>query len=153
MRNIVNYIDFLKESNFLSNIFNKKEKLEMTADTWTHGTWSMEIIEAIKKTGKFIGKKENLDDFNKEFKGSFRVQTNLHAPNFYKGGFFHGYENAAYLITTTIGDDAFQPNWNAKNYNTLEESQNVGVLKPEFRDLKNFKFWKNDDNGGYTRLS
>lgn len=120
---------------------------KQTPNTWTHATWSEELINHLKNGGKFIGKKEDLNQFNVPQKGSFAVFVNQYSPNFKKGSIFHGFESNDFLITTELPDEAFQPNWNAKNYNNFQESQNVGVLKPEYRDSKYFKLWKkNKDN-------
>ena len=47
-----------------------------------------------------------------------------------------------WLVTTDLPDDAFQPNINGGNTDTLEKSHDIGVLKPQHRDIKNFKFYK-----------
>lgn len=132
----------------LSNLLPKKT-LKITPKTWTHATSSEDLITKLKKGEKFIGKKEDLSKFNIPDKGPFATYTNQHAPNFKKGGLFKGYEITPYLITTELGDEAFQPNWNAKNYDSLEDSSNVGVLKPDYRDAKNFKLWKRNKKGDY----
>ena len=133
----------------LSNLLPKKA-FKLTPNTWTHLTSSEELMKDLKKGKKFIGKKEDLSKFNIQDKGSFRTSTNQEAPNFKKGGIFSGYEASPYLITTELGDEAFQPNWNARNYDNLGDSNNVGVLKPTYRDAKHFKLWKRDKKGQYV---
>jgi len=137
----------------LLNLFSKKPlKKEdiVKSNTWTHATHSEELMKHLKNGGKYIGSKEDLSKFNITIKGPFRTSTNQHAPNFKKGSIFSGYEISPYLITTDLPDSAFQPNWNSTNYNSFEDSQNVGVLKPEYRDAKHFKLWMRTRDGKYT---
>jgi hypothetical protein len=120
---------------------------KQTPNTWTHTTYSEDLINQLKSGGNFIGNKEDLTKFNIPNKGPFATFVNQHSPNFKKGSIFQGFEQHPYLITTELPDEAFQPNWNSRNYDNFEDSQNVGVLKPQYRDSKNFKLWKkNKDN-------
>lgn len=129
------------------------EKLQITPNTWTHATAFKDLMDHLNNGGDFIGVKEKLNDFNVVNKGSFRSSVNRHAPYFKKGEIFSGYEVSHYLITTLLGDEAFQPNWNGTNYDNLKDSTNVGVLKPEFRDASNFKLWVRTEDGDYVKYS
>ncbi len=137
----------IKLGSLLPDRFKKKEKVldkkeVVKSDTWTHSTWSADLINHLLSGKPYIGKKEKLDDFNVPLTGFLKGKTNINSPNFKKGEIFSGFESNKYLITTDLDDKAFQPNWNGSNYDALDKSQNVGVLKPEYRDAKNFKFWK-----------
>ena len=132
------------------NAFKKKEpvKKEIYKDSpnvWTHTTYSEELINNLLNNGDFIGAKENLKQFNIPKKGSFATYVNQFAPNFKKGSIFPGYERKDYLITTELPDSAFQPNWNSKNYDNLKDSQDIGVLRPQYRKASNFKLWKKNN--------
>ena len=126
--------------------FKKKEIFKQAPNIWTHATDSEELIKHLASGKDYIGAKEDLSKFNIPSKGLFTSYTNQHAPNFKKGSIFYGYEHKPYLITTTLPDTAFQPNWNSKNYDSLEASSNVGVLKPEYRAANNFKLCKKNVN-------
>lgn len=121
-------------------VFDKKEIVK--SDTWTHATWSEDLINQLLSGKPLIGKKENLKDFNVPKVSPFRTLVNVHAPNFKKGDIFPGFEINKYLITTDLDNNAFQPNWNSVNYDNFENSANVGVLRPEYREAKNFKLWE-----------
>ena len=150
---------YLNEDDYLSqlkNFFrpNKKQqtfRLEdiVSPNTWTHATLSDELMNTLKQGNSFIGKKEDLRKFNIPHKGPFATFVNQHSPNFLKGGIFHGFKLHPYLITTELPDEAFQPNWNSKNYNSFEESANVGVLKPDYRNASNFRLWKKVGDNEY----
>lgn len=137
--------------NFL-NFFRKDKKLKLTPNIWTHSTHSEDLIKHLKSGGDFISKKEDLSKFNVPDKGKFATYVNQFSPNFKKGSIFSGFETHPFLITTELPDDAFQPNWNSKNYDNLIDSQNVGVLKPEYRKSKHFKLWRKNKNGDYILI-
>lgn len=138
----------IKLKDLLPNKFKKDKEEVLTKDqvinsnTWTHATWNPKLINHLLGGKDFIGNKEDLKDFNVPQKGPFATFVNRNAPNFLKGDIFHGFEANSYLITTDLDDEAFQPNWNGRNYDNFKDSANVGVLKPEYRDAKNFKLWK-----------
>lgn len=111
-------------------------------DVWVHSTYEKDLINSLLSGKDYIGKKEDINKFNVPDKGTFSMSINQHAPNFVKGRIFSGFEANPYLITTELEDDAFQPNWNRKNYDNLKDSNNVAVLKPEYRKSKNFKLWE-----------
>jgi hypothetical protein len=147
--------EFVEEQELSEGFFDrfKRRKIfKQTPNIWTHKTYSEELIDHLKNGGDFIGKKEDLTKFNVPNKGTFRTFVNLHSPNFKKGSIFQGFELHPYLITTDLPDDAFQPNWNGKNYDNLEDSQNVGVLKPEYRSSENFKLWKKNKNNEFELI-
>lgn len=147
--------DFVEEQELHESIFDrfKKNKIfKQNPNTWTHATYSEELINHIKSGGDFIGKKEDLSEFNIPIKGKFNVYTNQHSPNFKKGSIFQGFETHPYLITSELPDESFQPNWNGKNYDNLKDSQNVGVLKPEYRESKHFILWKRNKNGEFELI-
>jgi hypothetical protein len=134
------------------DMFKTKEIFKENPNIWTHTTYSEELINHLKNGGDFIGNKEDLTKFNVPDKGRFAEYVNQHSPNFKKGSIFHGFEQHPYLITTDLPDEAFQPNWNSKNYDNFNDSQNVGVLKPEYRESKNFKLWKKNKNNEFELI-
>lgn len=144
--------EHLTSEGWMDKLKKKEPVLNITPNTWTHATGSKELIVLLKNGNKFIGNKEDLSKFNLPDKGAFRTLTNQHAPNFKKGELFSGFESNPYVITTELPDSAFVPNWNAKNYENFDDSQNVGVLKPEFRDAKYFKLWQRNKNNEYTLI-
>jgi len=132
--------------------FKSVETFKQTPNIWTHTTHSEELINTLKNGGDFIGEKEDINQFNVPDIGSFVIFVNQHSPNFKKGSIFHGFEQHPYLITTDLPDEAFQPNWNSKNYENLTDSQNVGVLKPNYRGSENFKLWKKNKNNEFELI-
>ena|ERR1035437_8030353 len=146
--------EFFEEQE-LKEVFDRFKRtiiFKQNPNIWTHTTYSEELINHLKNDGDFIGNKEDLNKFNIPIKGSFATFTNQHSPNFKKGSVFQGFEQHPYLITTELPDEAFQPNWNGKNYDNLKDSQNVGVLKPEYRGSENFKLWKMNKNGDFELI-
>lgn len=147
--------EFLNKQELKEGLFDRfkgNEIFKLKPNIWTHTTYSEELINHLKDGGDFIGKKEDLTKFNIPIKGSFATFINQHSPNFKKGSIFQGFEQHPYLITTDLPDDAFQPNWNSKNYDNFRDSQNVGVLKPEYRNSKNFKLWKSNKNNEFELI-
>lgn len=147
--------EFIEEREIIEGIFDRFKRTEIfkqKPNIWTHTTYSDELINHLKSGGNFVGKKEDLSKFNIPDKGTFATYVNQHVPNFKRGLIFQGFELHPYLITTELPDSAFQPNWNSKNYSNLKDSQNVGVLKPEYRDSKNFKLWKRNNEGEFELI-
>jgi hypothetical protein len=132
--------------------FYKDSKLELTNDTWTHATDSMDSIKNIINSGKFINKDEELDNFDKPETKGYETTVNKNAPYFRKGGLFGGYQSKKYLITTDLPDNSFQPNKNGRNEDDFDETEGIGVLKPDRRDAGNFRFWE-IVNGEYVELN
>lgn len=128
------------------------ENLVITPTTWTHATNSDQLVQRILSGEPFIGRQEDLSRFNRPDKGTFTTYTNQHAPNFKRGSLFSGYEISDYIITTDLPETAFQPNWNATNYDTFDQSQQVGVLRPQYRAVSNFKVWRRMDTGAYELM-
>jgi hypothetical protein len=129
--------------------------------TWTHLTSSPEIIPNIVKTGQWITPGENLLNFTTKVDNAstligdsfFVGKQNALAPNLQKGKFFSTPQpNHKFLITTDLAESAFQPNINRVNWSTFEQSKGVGVLKPQFRDMKNFNFYLQGDDGVFYLL-
>lgn len=131
------------------------------SNTWTHVTNRPETIEAIKKTKAFWGINEDASDFSYEINSGLSAnKQNQNSPNFYRGKLYIGTEGTPYLITFKAtksfpGDDFESNNWktvdyplipngNRTNRISFKKSANIGILKPEFRDIKNFKFYKYD---------
>ena len=129
-------------------------------NTWTHVTNRPETIEAIKKAKMFWGINEEASEFNYEInKGLSANKQNPNSPNFYRGKLYPG-TKGTYLITfkatKSFPVDDFEsndwktvdypliPNGNRGNRISFQKSYNIGVLKPEFRDAKNFKFYQYD---------
>jgi hypothetical protein len=130
----------------IANTFRKtkRNELHITPTTWVHVTRDLLPFQLIVKTGKFIGKDEDLSQFNVTTQGKFRNFVNHKSLYFKKGSMFPGYEANNHIITTDLPDTAFQPNRNGINYDSLDKSDDVAVLKPEYRYAKNFKFWIRD---------
>lgn len=146
------FVEGEKMDEGLFDRFKRKEIFKQKPNIWTHATHSEELIKHLKSGGDFISKKEDLNKFNKPIKGSFSTFVNQHSPNFKKGSIFRGFEQYPYLITTDLPDTAFQPNWNSKNYDNFKDSQNVGVLKPNYRNSKHFKLWKKNKNNEFELI-
>ena len=147
---MIKLIDFLDEGFF--DKLRGKELFKQKSNIWTHSTSSEDLINRLLRGDDFIGKKEDLNDFNVPQKGSFATFVNQYAPNFKKGSIFHGFDRHPYLITTDLPDEAFQPNWNSRNYDSFKDSANVGVLKPDYRKAEHFKIWKRTKDGNYELL-
>jgi hypothetical protein len=138
------------------------------SNTWTHVTNRPETIEAIKKAKAFWGINEDASEFDYEInKGLSANRQNSNSPNFYKGKLYPNTEGTQYLITFKAtksfpGDDFESDNWktidypvipngNRQNRLSFKKSANIGVLKPEFRGIKNFKFYQyNPDTKKYV---
>ena len=138
------------------------------SNTWTHVTNRPETIEAIKKAKAFWGINEDASEFNYEINQGFSAnKQNQNSPNFYKGKIYNGAEGTKYLITfkaaKSFPGDSFEsndwenvdypliPNRNRVNRISFKISTNIGVLKPEFIDIKNFKFYQyNPDTKKYV---
>jgi hypothetical protein len=131
----------------------EKEIYKDAPNIWTHTTYSEELIKHLLDGGKFLGAKEDLKQFNKPVKGTNRIFVNTYAPNFKKGSIFPGYEVKDYLITTQLPDSAFQPNWNNTNYDSLKDSQDIAVLRPQYRDADNFKLYKKNSEGNFELIN
>ena len=148
--------EYLNEQEMLNDGFWKKsheqEIFKQTNNTWTHATYSEKLINNLKNGDDFIGEKEDLTNFNILNKGKFATYVNQYSPNFKKGSIFSGFEKHPFLITTELPNNAFQPNWNSKNYDNFNDSQNVGVLKPEYRKSENFKLWKLNNIGEFELI-
>jgi hypothetical protein len=134
------------------------------SNTWTHITNSDELIQTIKKKGEWIGKNENLKDFQYDVSTETFIlsRNNSNSPNFYKGKLYPSKSFHKYLITfkpnkSYPGDDFESLNWKEVDYPLIPNSNrinkisfnksgDIGVLKPEYRDIKNFKFYQLDPN-------
>jgi len=129
------------------------------SNTWTHLTNHSEAIEAIKKAKALWGINEYASDFDYEInKGLSANRQNQNSPNFYKGKLYPNTEGTKYLITfkatKSFPGDGFEsndwknvdypliPNGNRQNRLSFQKSANIGILKPEFRDIKNLKFYQ-----------
>ena len=127
--------------------------------TWTHVTSREETIQQIKHKKAFFGPNESPSDFQYEInKGISANKQNQNSPNFYKGSIYPGAEGTAYLIAfkakqTYPGDDfesqdwkevdyPLIPNGNRVNRVSFKKSNNIGVLKPEYRGINNFTLYK-----------
>jgi hypothetical protein len=118
---------------------------------WTHVSKHDGVIEDIKRKNKWISRGENLDHFvygtqHMQGKKFYLSKDNKNSVYMKKGSLYISEPNEKYpikwLITADLPDDSFQPNINGGNTDTLEQSHNIGVLKPEYRDIKNFKFYR-----------
>lgn len=138
-------------------------------NTWTHLSNRDEVINAIKSKKQFLGINEDLSEFNYEVnKGISANKQNPNSPNFLKGKIYSD-KGLKYLITFTAkqkypGDDfesrnwkevdfPFIPNSNRANKVSFKISGGIGVLKPEYRNIDNFKFYKyNEDSKKYIEF-
>jgi len=133
----------------------------------TNGAWTNSDIGVIEYDGDenyiavqaFWGINEYASDFDYEInKGLSANKQNQNSPNFYKGKLYPGTEGTLYLIAFKVnksfpGDDfesndwknvdyPLIPNGNRQNRLSFQKSANIGILKPEFRDIKNLKFYQ-----------
>ena len=122
-----------------------------SSNIWTHVSRHDEIIEDIKKKRKWVSINEDLSSFvygTEHTKGKkfYLSKDNKSSAYMQKGTLYISEPTEKYpikwLITTDLPDDAFQPNINGGNTDTLKQSHNIGVLKPEYRDIKNFEFYR-----------
>ena len=122
-----------------------------SSNIWTHVSRHDGIIEDIKKKRKWIGKHEDLSWFrygteHTKDKKFYLSKDNKSSVYMQKGELYISEPTEKYpikwLVTTDLPDDAFQPNINGGNTDTLKQSHNIGVLKPEYRDIKNFEFYR-----------
>ena len=120
-------------------------------NVWTHVSIHDGVIEDIKKKRKWISRDEDLAHFvygTDHLKGKrFSLSKDNKSSIYMKKGALYVSEPSdkypiKWLVTTDLPDDAFQPNINGGNTDTLEQSHDIGVLKPEHRDIKNFEFYK-----------
>ncbi len=141
------------------------------SNTWTHVTSRDEAIQKIKQQKKFLGPNEDTSEFSYEInKGVSANKQNPNSPNFYKGKLYPGAEGGKYLITITPkqsypGDDFISDNWkdvdyplipngNRTNKQSFKKSSNIGVLKPEYRNVDNLTFYKyNEDTKTYEEFN
>jgi hypothetical protein len=132
------------------------------SNTWTHVTSKVEVLSNIKREKAFIGINEDLDDFSYVINLKLSAdKQNSTAPNFYKGGLYDGGSSKSkYLITFKAKEsypgDSFEatnwkevdypmiPNGNRVNRVSFQKSSKIGILKPEYRDIDNFKFYQYD---------
>lgn len=164
---MIKLIDILKEA-LSSDIYRDEENV------WTHVTNKKEVIDNIKKAKAFWGVNEKKEDFTYYIPLSGKEKLtagkqNSSSPNFYKGKIYLGGEGIKYLITFKSpkpypGDSKESNNWeeidyplipngNRANKISFNNSANIGILKPEFRDIKNFKFYEYDEeNKVYKEL-
>lgn len=148
----------IKLINILKEI-NSEEIYKDDSNTWTHVSKNENTIKSIVQKGKFLGINENLNEFSYEINPKISAnKQNTNSPNFYQGKIYPGAEGTLYLITFTTnksypGDDFESSNWkevdypvipngNRMNRVSFKKSSNIGILKPEYRDIKNFKFYK-----------
>ena len=150
----------IKLIDILNELTSKKPiEYKDNPNTWTHLTNRPETIKIIKKAKAFWGINERADEFSYEInKGLSGNRQNPNSPNFYRGKLYPGTEGIQYLITfnssksfpgnnfesndwSTV-DYPLIPNGNRVNRISFQKSDNIGILKPEFRDIKNFKFYK-----------
>jgi hypothetical protein len=120
-------------------------------NVWTHVSRHDGVIEDIKKKRKWISRDEDLAHFvygtdhlkGKKFSLSKDNKSSIYMK---KGALYISEPSEKYpikwLVTADLPDDAFQPNINGGNTDSLEKSHDIGVLKPEYRDIKNFEFYK-----------
>lgn len=149
---MIKLIDILKEIN---------DVYQNDADTWVHATSRDEVINSIKSKGKWLGINEDPSEFsytiNPKISGD---RQNSNVPNFNKGAIYAGYDQK-YLITLKPkqkypGDDFESLNWKEVDYplipnsgrfnkKSFKDSSKIGVLKPEYRDSDNFRFYQYDN--------
>ena len=152
----------IKLIDILNELTSKKPiEYKDNPNTWTHLTNRPETIEAIRKAKAFWVVNESASDFSYEINSGLSAnKQNQNSPNFYRGKLYIGTEGTPYLITFKAtksfpGDDfesndwktvdyPLIPNGNRTNRISFKKSANIGILKPEFRGIRNFKFYKYD---------
>jgi len=149
---MIKLLDLLFENNMYQN----------DNDTWTHTTNKDEVIKLIKSKGKWLGINEDPSEFNYTINTKLSAdKQNPNVPNFLKGEIYPG-STQKYLITIKpkqrYPGDSFEslnwkevdypliPNSNRVNRKTFAISRKIGVLRPEYRDSDNFRFYQYDDN-------
>lgn len=150
---MIKLIDILKEINGV---------YQDDGNTWTHFSRNEDLIKYLKLKKKWIGKDENLNNFDYEVENSrfATARANRTSPNFLKGKAYPGTQGSQYLITITPkenypgddfesfnwGEEKFKfpliPNLNGSNKKSFKASMLVGVLRPEYRDIDNFRFYE-----------
>ena len=150
---MIKLINILKEM-YLDEAIEYKDD----SNTWTHTTSNKVVIDSIIKNKKWLGVNEKLEDFSYDVNQKLSAnKQNTNVPNFYKGTIYPGV-SGTYLITfkpkeTYPGDNFESNNWkdvefslipnaNRTNKKSFKISGMIGVLKPEFRSIENFKFYK-----------
>lgn len=120
---------------------------------WTHLTNRVEAVKDLLSKGKFLGKGEDLSHFTKEVSNKrFNLSRENGSAPYFQQGKFYGDFKQKYLITTK-GDEKFTPNIFNANAKDLSESQGIGVLNPENRDLSNLEVWvRNEQDGNYYKI-
>lgn len=98
--------------------------------------------------------------------GKFHLTKPASAPFVQKGKLFYpinrkptgtGYKgtrfaDAEYLFEGSLPDEAVLPRYQEKYLSSLEQSGGVGVVRPEFNDLDNFKIYKRHWLKGYKEV-
>jgi hypothetical protein len=147
---MIKLLDLLFENNVYQN----------DNDTWVHATSRDEAIKLIKSKGKWLGINEDPSEFNYAINTKLSGDTqNPNVPNFLKGEIYAGYDQK-YLITFKPkqrypGDNFESLNWKEVDYplipnsgrfnkKSFVDSSKIGVLKPEYRDDNNFRFYQYD---------
>lgn len=131
-------------------------------NTWTHFTRNEDLIKYLKEKKKWIGRGESMENFDYEVPvgGLSITRANRTSPNFLKGEAYPGAYGLQYLVTLTPkerypgdnfeslnwGEEKFKfpfiPNLNGVNKKSFKDSRFVGVLRPEYRDIDNFRFYE-----------
>ena len=132
-------------------------------NSWTHKTRSKEAIENWANSGRVVGANEDVDAFNAEPNESLMdAQTkeqNRQSPNFQKGKVYgSGTKDVAggYVIVSKDGkilDGDVVPNSGFVNQSNLDESNGIGVLRPDSRSIDNFDVYSVNEDGSLTKRS
>lgn len=150
----------IKLINILKEITGEEYKDD--SNTWTHLTDKIEVLKSIKQEKAFYGINEDPEEFNYTINVKLSAdKQNPNSPNFLKGELYNGGKNKLkYLITfkspkSYPGDNFESSNWkdvdyplipngNRGNRLSFQKSSKIGILKPEYRDIDGFNFYKYD---------
>jgi hypothetical protein len=103
---------------------------------------------ALDKTGKFNLTKPSEAPFVQKGELFFPINRKPTGKG-YKGT---KYADAEYLLEGKLPNEAVLPRYQQKYFPTLEQSSNVGVIRPEFNELNNFNVYKRDWLKGYKPI-
>jgi hypothetical protein len=103
---------------------------------------------ALDKTGKFNLTKPSEAPFVQKGELFFPINRKPTGKG-YKGT---KYADAEYLLEGKLPNEAVLPRYQQKYFPTLEQSSNVGVIRPEFNELNNFNVYKRDWLKGYKQI-
>ena len=172
---------FLTEETALKNAYKLNPKAFKTNPEKYYRQFGKDAFEDALKEGKIYAKGQKdfiknvpeynyLDKYNAAIDAKkankFYLDKPAPAPFVKKGELFFpinrkptgaGYKgtkfsDAEYLAEGSLPDEAIFPRYQDNYLSSMESSGNIGVIKPEFNSLKNFKLYKRDWLKGYKEV-